>query len=68
MRTSFFRIAAAAALAIGLWVVPSAGTQGQGTLGDRFVHADRALVGGSDDARAALRTGDSEAAAAVAHF
>lgn len=54
-----------AALAIGLWVMPSVGTQGQGTLGDRYVHADRALFEADRHARRALDAGDAAARSAV---
>jgi hypothetical protein len=59
-------MAATAALAAALWIVPSVGTRGQGTLGDRFVHPDRQIV--SDDAagRAALARADAAVTAAVA--
>lgn len=59
------RIGAAAALAAALWVVPSVGTRGQGTLDDRFVHPDRTIVAG-DDADVALARADRAVAAAVA--
>lgn len=39
-----------AGLATVLWVVPSIGTQGMGTIGQRFSHPDAALADG--------RTGD----------
>ncbi len=32
------------ALAATLWVVPSIGSQGMGTMGERFAHADRSLI------------------------
>ena len=54
-----------AALAIGLWVMPSVGTQGQGTLGDRYVHADRVLFEPDRHARRALDAGDAAAGSAV---
>lgn len=65
MRSNVLRLSAAAALAAALWIVPSAVTQGQGTLGDRFAHADRALIGGAAVGRSALATGDSVSALAV---
>jgi len=34
--------------ALALWIVPSVGTRGQGTLGDRFAHADRAVMAPND--------------------
>lgn len=65
-----------AILTVGLWLVPSVGTRGQGTIGhgtldDRFVHVDRAIVAGSDTgldegARAVLHRADAAVAAAVA--
>lgn len=60
------RIVTIGALAAAMWIMPSVGTRGQGTLGDRFVHADRAIV--SDDAagRAVLAHADQQVAAAVA--
>ncbi len=48
-------------LAAVLWVVPSIGSHGMGTLGERFAHADRGLVevGGSPDrVTASLRDAD----------
>lgn len=33
-----------AVIAAALWVVPSLGTQGMGTIGKRFSHPDRDLV------------------------
>jgi hypothetical protein len=59
------RIAATVALTALFWVVPSANTRGQGTLGDRFVHADRAIVGGDARARQVLARADRTAARAV---
>lgn len=66
MTLRVFSLTATAALALGLWVVPSVGTRGQGTLGDRFVHVDRAIV--SDDAAAhdSLARADHVVVAAVA--
>lgn len=63
---------ATAGLAAMLWIVPSVGTRGQGTLGDRFVHADRevmmpAAAGDADKAtRAALARADALVSRAVA--
>lgn len=55
--------------ALALWIVPSVGTRGQGTLGDRFVHADRAVVNAAAEpdaaARAALARADAVVAKAV---
>jgi hypothetical protein len=57
---------AVTALVAAFWAVPSVGTRGQGTLGDRFVHADRSLVGESPAARESLRRADQAVARAVA--
>lgn len=62
------QIATTCAVAAALWVVPSVGTRGQGTLGDRFVHADRSVVGNGAAARATLMRADAAVAAAVAAF
>ena len=53
-----------AGLAAILWIVPSIGTQGMGTIGQRFSHPDAALADGSQDAtspaaRAALARADA---------
>ena len=61
MLTNALRIAAAIMLTVALWMVPSAVTQGQGTLGGRFDHADNALIANHQ----LLSTGDATAAAAV---
>lgn len=37
-------------LAAVLWVVPSIGTQGMGTIGQRFSHPDAALADGRSEA------------------
>lgn len=55
-----------AALAAALWVIPSVGTRGQGTLGDRFVHTDETLVPPTAEGRDLLDTADTIVAAAVA--
>ena len=63
-------ILAIAALAATLWVVPSMGSQGMGTIGERFGHADRSLVDGAagpDRVSAALRAADAHVEAALAH-
>jgi hypothetical protein len=56
--------------ALALWIVPSVGTRGQGTLGDRFAHADREVVAAEAApgaaARAALAHADTVVAKAVA--
>ena len=44
MTVRVFQITATIGLAFALWVVPSVGTRGQGTLGDRFLHPDHGLV------------------------
>lgn len=56
----------AAALAAALWIVPSAGTRGQGTIGDRFVHPDRAIVADDAAGRRMLARADTEVSRAVA--
>lgn len=51
------------ALAGTLWVVPSIGSQGMGTIGERFYHSDRGLVRDEvDDSpmRVALRRADAQ--------
>lgn len=56
-------------LAAVLWVVPSIGTQGMGTIGQRFSHADRALIETSaegDAVRTTLLGADAEVEAALA--
>ena len=59
-------LTATVALALAMWVVPSVGTRGQGTLGDRFVHADRALVADTAAGHNALERADAIVAGAVA--
>lgn len=66
MRNRLMQFSAVVVLAAAMWAVPSVGTRGQGTLGDRFVHADRDIVGTGPAARAALGRADALAAAAVA--
>ena len=61
-----FKVIATASLAATLWVVPSVGTQGQGTLGDRFVHADHGLVRDDAAGRRLLVRADHQVVAAVA--
>jgi hypothetical protein len=66
MTSRVFQIAATAVLALALWVVPSVGTRGQGTLGDRFSHPDQALVVGPGVAgRDVLTRADALVEAAV---
>ncbi len=60
------RVAATLALTLALWVMPSAGSRGQGTIGDRFAHADRAIIGSDAEARRVLGRADAVAASAVA--
>ncbi len=55
---------AIAGLAVTLWIVPSIGTQGQGTIGQRFSHIDRALA--SDKGAPALRAADAAVEATLA--
>lgn len=66
MTSRVFQLAAAAVLATALWIVPSVGTRGQGTLGDRFDHADRDLVPPTASGRATLTRADTTVARAVA--
>lgn len=40
-------VLAVVALAATLWFVPSIGSQGMGTIGERYDHVDRELVGGA---------------------
>jgi hypothetical protein len=61
-----FNLAAMAALTLGLWIVPSVGTRGQGTLGDRFVHVDRDIVSSDAAGRASLARADRAVTAVVA--
>lgn len=61
-----FSLTATAALALGLWVVPSVGTRGQGTLGDRFAHVDRAIVADDTAAHESLARADNVVVGAVA--
>lgn len=49
----------AAALTAVLWMVPSVGTQGMGTIGQRLAHPDARLLDGADD----LTSGDGLARA-----
>jgi hypothetical protein len=72
MFSRIFPTLAVMALAGTLWVVPSIGSQGMGTIGERFHHSDRGLVRDRvDDSpmRAALLQADSqvEAALVVSH-
>ena len=66
MTSRSYQVAATVVLAAVLWVVPSGGTRGQGTLGDRFSHADLKLLAGDVGDRAALRRADVVVNAAVA--
>ncbi|MBC7522560.1 MAG: hypothetical protein H7268_15885 [Sandarakinorhabdus sp.] len=63
-----FSLTATAVLALVLWVVPSVGTLGQGTIGDRFAHVDRTLVSDDVAGRTALARADRATAAVVARF
>ena len=66
MTLRVFNLAAMAALTLGLWIVPSVGTRGQGTLGDRFVHVDRGIVSSDAAGRALLARADRAVTAVVA--
>jgi hypothetical protein len=59
MRSSFYPAVAGVILSGVLWVIPSLGTQGMGTIGQRFAHADRDLV-----AEAAVSPDDASSASA----
>ena len=59
MTSRVFELVTIAVLATALWIVPSVGTRGQGTLGDRFVHADRDLVASDAAGLDALRRADA---------
>ena len=57
---------AALGLAVVLWIVPSVGTQGMGTIGQRFTHPDNVLIDAHADtdaertaARLTLQTADA---------
>ncbi|MGL4541779.1 MAG: hypothetical protein ACRCUI_04625 [Polymorphobacter sp.] len=59
------KTAGVATLALVMWVIPSLGTQGIGTIGHRVAHPDRRLVALADageaaghDADAVLRAAD----------
>ena len=58
MSTFLFRALAVCCLTMLLWVVPSVGTQGQGSRAQRFVHVDGAVMGQRADANAALAVAD----------
>lgn len=68
MTSRAYQVTAMVVLAAVLWIVPSNGTRGQGTLGDRFAHADQALVGDADGAHAVLRRADVVVNKAVARL
>ncbi len=61
---------AVVALAAILWVVPSIGSQGLGTIGEPFGHADRSLVENAlspDGVRDELRRADARVENILAH-
>ena len=62
------KAALTAAVTAALWVVPSIGTQGMGTLGQRFSHPDDSLVAGvsNDTERTVLQRVDARVMAALA--
>lgn len=68
MQLSVIRVVAVAGLVAAFWAVPSVGTRGQGTLGDRFAHVDRELIADSPAARASLRHADAVVTGAVAQL
>ena len=62
MSSRMMPLFAVVALAAILWVVPSIGSQGLGTIGEPFGHADRTLVEGGvapEQVRASLRSADA---------
>jgi hypothetical protein len=65
MTSRTFQLMATAVLATALWVVPSVGTRGQGTIGDRFVHADDDLVTANGSGHALLQRADAAVVRAV---
>lgn len=65
MTSRVFAIPAVMVLALAFWVVPSVGTRGQGTLGDRFVHPDRGIVADTAAGHAALARADHVVTGAV---
>lgn len=65
MRPRLLSLSALSVMALGLWVMPSVGTQGQGTLGDSFVHADKAVFKSDPQSRSVLGAGDAIVARAI---
>ena len=69
MSSSFRPRLVLSALTMVMWVVPSVGTQGMGTIGQRFNHPDAALFddqpGAREAARTALRRADAVTEAAL---
>ncbi|MGI4879922.1 MAG: hypothetical protein ACRYG4_20810 [Janthinobacterium lividum] len=53
MKQRHFSTAAIAGLAAVMWIVPSVGTQGMGTIGQGFIHPDSVLVNPDADTDAA---------------
>lgn len=66
MASRMVQATATIVLAAALWIVPSGGSRGQGTLGDRFSHADRSLFATDPAGRDSVRRADAVAARAVA--
>ena len=65
MRPRLLHFAVAAVAALALWVVPSVGSQGQGTFGDRFAHSDRSLFAHDKAAQQMLQSADRQTAQAI---
>ena len=69
MPTRLSPLMAVAGLTMILWVVPSIGTQGMGTINQRFIHPDAGLfdrvAADRDAARAVLQGADTTTEAAL---
>ena len=75
MRAPLFRVVLAGVAILSMWMMPSGGTQGQGALGDQFIHPDRGLLvadgrspGGETAALSAVHAADRVAAGSVIRF
>ncbi len=61
-------VAVTVCLAVVLWVIPSVGTHGQGTLGNRFAHADQDVIAATPRGQASLVRADHLVSDAVARL